>query len=231
MSRLHALQRPITPGPRWRPGHCQDPVDAKPRGAGARERRVRRVRPPRPARLRPPRRRWRRRSPDPMSASPPRSMTPSPRPSTACALPATPGPRSAPGSASPARPPSSAGLTGRTTDDTPDANHALRPHDPGQKPEDSPRPSFDAPIVGGCGRCHAAITAMTPTTPASAIRLHRQRRVATVAELELSWTPIRCPATMRPARPARRDITGRLLLHLSLPLLRDDRAFTMQTVA
>ena len=39
--------------------------------------------------------------------------TPPARPSTACASPATPGPRSAPGSASPARPPGNAGEASR----------------------------------------------------------------------------------------------------------------------
>ena len=59
MSAVHALNGHAhhhTPGqPGW-PEHRQDPVDTRPRRTGGRERRVRRVRPPRPAGLRPPRR-------------------------------------------------------------------------------------------------------------------------------------------------------------------------------
>ena len=98
---------PITPGlPSW-PGYRQEPVDTQPRRThGAGERRVRRVRPPRPARLRPPRRRRRRRGPDPHARPVRRDRHRlSARPSPACAASATPGPRSAPGSASAARPP------------------------------------------------------------------------------------------------------------------------------
>ena len=59
MSPVHALNGHDTtshPARSWQAGHCQDHVDTKPRRAAGGERRVRRVRPPRPARLRPPRR-------------------------------------------------------------------------------------------------------------------------------------------------------------------------------
>ena len=59
VSAVHALNghhTTTTPAsPAW-PGRCQESVDTQPRRTGGRERRVRRVRPPRPARLRPPRR-------------------------------------------------------------------------------------------------------------------------------------------------------------------------------
>ncbi len=86
-------------------------IDTKTAQAGHRERRVRRLPPPRHPRLQPPRRRRRHRRPR-RHGRPrrPTSTPPSATPSPACAPgTATAGPTSAPGSASPAKPPSNAG--------------------------------------------------------------------------------------------------------------------------
>ena len=55
-TRPHHSLRPHTRDRSWQPGQCQGTVDTQAAAATCRERRVRRVRPPRPARLQPPHR-------------------------------------------------------------------------------------------------------------------------------------------------------------------------------